>query len=222
VGLVAVGEPERLRDKPAASKSGFRQVRLAQRNPPFTDNKRGAYASDDMASCSLLGIPLRNRQLSLESSKMGGGQLDHVFENLGPDRFQQLVQALLISTNPRTVCFPIGQPDGGRDAIWPVGFDSGKEEFIVFQVKYSRQPATIENVSEWLREKAKGELEKIERLKSRGAKQYFLVTNVAGTAHLNSGSIDKTVQALRQEIGLPISAFALRATAGWPRAKEIR
>jgi hypothetical protein len=82
--------------------------------------------------------------------------LDHVFENLGPDRFQQLVQALLISVNPRTVCFPIGQPDGGRDALLPTGLDAGKDEFIVFQVKFSRHPATIENVSKWLLEKAEG------------------------------------------------------------------
>ena len=133
--------------------------------------------------------------------------MDHVFENLGPDRFQQLVQALLISVNPRTVCFPIGQPDGGRDALWPAGVDAGKDEFVVFQVKFSRQPATIENVSKWLLEKAEGEVEKIERLKSRGAKEYFLVTNVSGTAHLDSGSIDKTLQALRQEIGIPIHCW---------------
>lgn len=76
--------------------------------------------------------------------------MDHSFENLGPDRFQQLVQALLISVNPRSVCFPIGQPDGGRDAALPAGLEVGKDEFLVFQVKYSRQPAAIDNVTEWL------------------------------------------------------------------------
>lgn len=133
--------------------------------------------------------------------------MDHSFENLGPDRFQQLVQALLMTANTKTICFPIGQPDGGRDAVLPVSFEIGKDEFIVFQVKYSRQPATIEDVSKWLLEKASGELEKIERLKVRGATQYFLVTNVSGTAHLDSGSIDKTLTALRDEVGIPVHCW---------------
>jgi hypothetical protein len=136
-----------------------------------------------------------------------GGAVDHSFENLGPDRFQQLVQALLISVNPRSVCLPIGQPDGGRDAVVPVGLEVGKDEFNVFQVKYSRQPAAIENVANWLLEKTQGESEKIERLKSRGAKEYFLVTNVPGTAHLDSGSIDKTLSGLKEEIGIPIHCW---------------
>jgi hypothetical protein len=90
--------------------------------------------------------------------------------------------------------------------LWP-GLDSGKEEFIVFQVKFSRQPAAIKNVSDWLLEKAQGELEKIQRLKSRGAKEYFLVTNVSGTSHLDAGSIDKTIKALRQETGISIHCW---------------
>jgi hypothetical protein len=129
--------------------------------------------------------------------------LDHSFENLGPDRFQQLVQALLISINPRTACYPIGQPDGGRDAVWPASSDAGSEEFIVFQVKYSRDPSSVENVSEWLLEKAQGEMEKIKRLIAKGAKEYFLVTNVSGTAHLDGGSIDRTVRGLLEPCGKP-------------------
>jgi hypothetical protein len=133
--------------------------------------------------------------------------VDHSFENLGPDRFQQLVQALLASVNPRSVCFPIGQPDGGRDAVLPAGSESGKDEFIVFQVKYSRQPAAIESVTDWLLEKTQGERKKIERLKARGAREYFLITNVPGTAHLDTGSIDQTLRALKEEIGIPIHCW---------------
>ncbi|MBB4363987.1 hypothetical protein GGD65_005041 [Bradyrhizobium sp. CIR18] len=133
--------------------------------------------------------------------------MDHSFENLGPDRFQQMVQALLVSTNPRTVCLPIGQPDGGRDALQPTGSEVGKDEFIVFQVKFSRHPSSVRNLTEWLTEKTDGEREKIERLKARGAKEYFLITNVPGTAHLDSGSIDKTLCALRNEIGIPIHCW---------------
>jgi len=83
--------------------------------------------------------------------------LDHQFENLGPDRFQQLVQALLVSSFAHTTCFPIGQPDGGRDAIRAVRSDDGKEQFIAYQVKFSRDPTSIEDVSAWLLEKAEGE-----------------------------------------------------------------
>lgn len=134
-------------------------------------------------------------------------KLDHSFENLGPDRFQQLAQALLVAANPRTVCFPIGQPDGGRDAILPASIEAGRDEFIVYQVKYSRDPATVESTSEWLLTKAAGEAAKIERLKFLGAKEYFLITNVAGTAHLGSGAIDKTLAALKASFGIPIHCW---------------
>jgi len=105
------------------------------------------------------------------------------------------------------MCLPINQPDGGRDAVLPANTEFGKEEFIVFQVKYARDPSKIENVSEWLLDKTEGERQKIERLKSRGAKEYFLITNVAGTAHLGGGSIDLTLSALKREIGIPIHCW---------------
>jgi hypothetical protein len=133
--------------------------------------------------------------------------LDHSFENLGPERFQQLVQALLISANPHTVCFPVAQPDGGRDAVQPVGLDPNKEDFVVFQVKYSRNPSTIADVSDWLLDKTSGEKEKIEKLISLGAKCYYLVTNVAGTAHLGSGSVDKTIKRLQEDIQIPFHCW---------------
>jgi hypothetical protein len=79
--------------------------------------------------------------------------------------------------------------------------------FIVYQVKYSRNPTTVDNVSDWLTEKTAGEEEKIERLKDRGVKEYFLITNVSGTAHLDVGSIDKTVRALGIKIGIPIHCW---------------
>ena len=46
-----------------------------------------------------------------------GEQMDYLYENLGPERFQQFCQALLAREYPKLQCFPVAQPDGGRDAI---------------------------------------------------------------------------------------------------------
>lgn len=43
--------------------------------------------------------------------------MDYLYENLGEDRFQELCQSLLIREFPNVQCFPIRQPDGGRDAV---------------------------------------------------------------------------------------------------------
>lgn len=114
--------------------------------------------------------------------------MDHPLENLGPERFQQLCQALLIKEFPGTTVFPVGQPDGGRDA-WRFGRD-GAEAGIAFQVKYARS-LPGEGTRDWVLAAASGEAEKVERLKSRGASKYFFITNVQGTSHLDVGSIDK-------------------------------
>jgi len=60
--------------------------------------------------------------------------VDSQFENLGPERFQQLCQALLVKEYPNVQCFPVAQPDGGRDAIVYHHLDKTPEKFIVFQV----------------------------------------------------------------------------------------
>ena len=51
--------------------------------------------------------------------------MDYPLENLGPERFQQFCQALLAKEYPDMQCFPVAQPDGGRDA--------GFSEFTVSQ-----------------------------------------------------------------------------------------
>ena len=43
--------------------------------------------------------------------------MDYPFENLDPERFQQFCQALLTKEFPNIQCFPVAQPDGGRDAL---------------------------------------------------------------------------------------------------------
>jgi hypothetical protein len=42
--------------------------------------------------------------------------MDYPLENLDPERIQEVAHDL-IKEHPNTQCFPIGQPDGGRDAV---------------------------------------------------------------------------------------------------------
>lgn len=126
--------------------------------------------------------------------------LDYPFENLGPERFQELCQALLATEYPNLQCFPVGQPDGGRDAV--SYYTSADEGFIVFQVKYVRRPLAEKDPHKWLLGHLKEELPKVFRLRKEGARQYILMTNVPGTAHHHSGSIDKASRLLKQETGL--------------------
>lgn len=116
--------------------------------------------------------------------------MDHNLENLGPERFQQLCQALLTKEFPGVTCFPFAQPDGGRDALRQVG-DEQPGKFLVYQVKYSRKPLSGDEACKWVLEAIDGEVEKVRALIERGASQYLLITNVAGTAHLDTGSIDR-------------------------------
>jgi hypothetical protein len=125
--------------------------------------------------------------------------MDYLFENLGPERFQQFCQALLIREFPNLQCFPIAQPDGGRDAIVLRG---SSNDFGVFQVKFVRNPSKEDDPHRWLEHVMSKEIPKIKGLIPKGARNYYLLTNVSGTAHLDKGSIDK-LQALLADLGLP-------------------
>jgi hypothetical protein len=46
-----------------------------------------------------------------------GGPVDYPLEELGPEGFQQFCQSLLVKEFPKLQCFPIAQPDGGRDGL---------------------------------------------------------------------------------------------------------
>jgi hypothetical protein len=73
--------------------------------------------------------------------------MDYPLENLGPERFQQLCQALLAKEFPRVQCFPVAQPDGGRDAV---SYHEGSRKFMVFQVKFARKPLAETDPHKWL------------------------------------------------------------------------
>ena len=107
--------------------------------------------------------------------------MDYLFETLEEKRFQQLCQALLTAEFPNTQCFPVAQPDGGRDATAPALSDG----FIVFQVKFRRNPYSVEKPHRWLADTLEEELTKIQSLIPKGAKQYYLLTNISGTAGLH-------------------------------------
>ena len=132
--------------------------------------------------------------------------MDYPFENLTPEKFQQFCQALLTTAFPDLGCLPVGQPDGGRDAILHYE-ETGKSKFIVFQVKFTRKPLAEEDPHKWLVETLEEEAPKLKQLIPRGASKYYLLTNIPGTAHLDVGSIDKVAAILKKALPLPAECW---------------
>ena len=128
--------------------------------------------------------------------------MDYLFENLGDERFQEFCSCLISKEFPNIQAFPVGQPDGGRDSI-VFQMNSKVKEFIVFQVKFVRNPNEDRNVHKWLTSTIEGEVEKINKLIPKGAIHYYLLTNVRGTAHLDTGSKDKVNAILKKNIKIP-------------------
>lgn len=124
--------------------------------------------------------------------------MGYLYENSNPERFQHLCQSLLTSIFPMLQCYPIGQPDGGRD-----GWDA--ESKTVLQVKFKRTDE--EENSEWLIESLEKELPKILRLVERGAEKYVIATNARGTAHFENGRIDKVQKWLEEKLPIPAMCF---------------
>ncbi|CDP51570.1 hypothetical protein [Devosia sp. DBB001] len=121
-------------------------------------------------------------------------------EQLGDERFQKLCQALILAKHPDTACLPVNQPDGGRDAFRRSR--TGNQTLVVYQVKYSPTPSAKEE-REFIEAVIALEREKVERLVRRGATSYYLMTNVAGTAHLDAGSIDRVNAAMTAAFSIP-------------------
>jgi hypothetical protein len=129
--------------------------------------------------------------------------MTYSYEDLGPERFQQVAQALLVKEWPDVQCLPVAQPDGGRDAT--AGDVHGG--FIVFQVKFVRRPETIDKPGDWVEEVLNGELAKAQRLISQGATAYYLITNVKGSAHPTNGSIDRAKRFFTDHLSVPGRAW---------------
>lgn len=128
--------------------------------------------------------------------------MEYLYENLGDERFQEFCSNIISKEFPNIQVFPVGQPDGGRDSL-VYTMNSTNKEFIVFQVKFVRNAMQEKNIHKWLTETIDGEIEKINKLIPKGAKSYYLLTNVKGTAHLDSGSIDKLNKILEDKISIP-------------------
>lgn len=124
--------------------------------------------------------------------------MGYLYENSNPERFQHFCQSLISLSLPALQCFPIGQPDGGRD-----GWDPDTK--TVLQVKFKRD-ADIES-AEWMINALEKELPKIHRLADRGAERYIMATNAHGTAHLENGRIDKVQNWLDANLPIPATCF---------------
>lgn len=128
--------------------------------------------------------------------------MDYLFENLGDEKFQEFCHSLLNKEFPNSQAFPVGQRDGGRDSL-SYFVSSKKKDFIVFQVKYVREPQKIQDVHKWFTKIVEEESPKVNKLIDRGAKGYYILTNVRGTAFLDHGSIDRVNAILEKNISIP-------------------
>ncbi|MFJ5233156.1 NACHT domain-containing protein [Kitasatospora sp. NPDC088391] len=126
------------------------------------------------------------------------------YERLMEKPFQQLCNALLAQSFPDIQCFPVGHRDGGRDAVLPV---EGRQA-VIFQVKWTSKPS--KDPVAWLTQTVKDEADNIQRLVAQGAKEYFLLTSLAGTAVPKSGSMDRMEIELAKysrEFGIPMKVW---------------
>ena len=127
--------------------------------------------------------------------------MKYPLEKLNPETFQHLCQAILVAAYPDVQCLPIGQPDGGRDAIV---FDSqARTTFAVYQVKFVRNALLEADQHKWLLEIIKDEAPKVAKQIPQGARSFYLMTNVPGTAHPSVGSIDIANEILSNALGVP-------------------
>jgi len=128
--------------------------------------------------------------------------VDYLFEQLGPETFQEFCQALLVPFYPNLQSFPVGQPDGGRDALSRA---EGELPTVVAQVKFKR--ADEDDNAGWMIKALEAELPKIERLQERGAERYLMMTNASGTAHPETGRIDRVQAWLEEHCPIPAEVF---------------
>lgn len=128
--------------------------------------------------------------------------MEYPLESLDPETFQRLCQAILVCEYPHVQCYPVAQPDGGRDAI--VYGSPALEDFAMYQVKFVRQALTDRDPHKWLLEIMKGEAPKVLKQIPEGAKGFYLITNVSGTAHPSTGSIDSAITLLKNQLGIPV------------------
>ena len=127
--------------------------------------------------------------------------MSYNYEALNHISFQKFAQSLIVSVYPETICLPVQQPDGGRDAfVYDPVLERNK--FVVFQIKFSTKPKEASE-REAIDKLIKSEKGKVASLIQKGATRYYLVTNVQGTAHPDTGSIDKINKRLTEQFNIP-------------------
>jgi hypothetical protein len=115
-----------------------------------------------------------------------------------------LCGALLARVFPDVTCYPVGQRDGGRDAV--VKASSGS---LIYQVKWTSNP--VRNPAAWLDAAVKGETPNIRRLIEEGATSYYLLTSVAGTSDPKRGSMDQ----LEKRLEAHCESFGIHMDCWW-------
>lgn len=149
--------------------------------------------------------------------------MDYQYENLGDERFQEFCSVLLKATNPKIQAFPVGQPDGGRDAVLYQRIEGEMKAKVVYQVKYVRNPGSIQDQKKWILKIIEQEMEKIVRLVEKmGAEEYVLMTNVSGSSHFGGGGMDQLQVILNK---IPIASRCMwredlsRTLEAYPKVK---
>ena len=129
------------------------------------------------------------------------------YENLGPERFQHLCQALLAQVFPRVTCMPVGMADGGRDAV----VSNRGADTLVLQVKFRRRTpladATMSDMLAWLQQAIEPELPKLKKLISKGMKNYIILTNATSSSHPDKGTRDKMLAWLVERIPVEVDVW---------------
>ncbi|MER6325892.1 NACHT domain-containing protein [Streptomyces coelicoflavus] len=126
------------------------------------------------------------------------------YESLGAEKFQQLCQALLVKNHPDVQCFPVGMPDGGRDAS---SVEMRIPDAVIYQVKFRRPTpnklATPDEICDWLEGHIASEVPKVEALAQRGAYRYVVMTNAQCSSHLDAGTRDRMQRWLDENMPIP-------------------
>lgn len=134
--------------------------------------------------------------------------MDPRFENLGAESFQRFCQSLISYEDPDVQALEVGQPDGGRDAFSrQIRLGETEAAYRIYQVKFVRSPRPLKDPEKWIAKIIAPELAKIARLAEQGASSYTLITNASGSAHLDSGAVDKVDAYLAEHLPIPAQCW---------------
>lgn len=74
-------------------------------------------------------------------------------------------------------------------------------------MKFVRSPRPLKDPEKWAAKVLAPELSKIKRLAEQGASSYTLITNTGGSAHLDSGAVDKVNAYLAENLPIPAQCW---------------